>query len=83
MLAPQRMISIVLLVLLGGCSTAEQRPEDQSIVDIVDSAKSAPATPGCPTAPVPYCVTMPGGLKECTCLDSLDMLRGPFGLFVY
>jgi hypothetical protein len=75
------MVSVSALLLISGCSTKESRPEQQSILEVVDSASTASIPQGCGVGEVSYCLSGPGGGKQCTCVDARQMFRANGGLF--
>lgn len=63
------------LILVAGCSAPAQRSQDQSILEVVDSAEKAVEQQGCNAGEVNYCVTSPGEVKRCSCVDSREVTQ--------
>jgi hypothetical protein len=83
----QLMVSVSALLLMCGCSTKQSRPEQQSILEVVNSADTTRDTTsvpqGCRVGEVSYCLSSPGGTRECTCVDAQQIYRATGGLFAH
>ena len=79
----QLMVPVSALLLIIGCSTTQQRSEEQSILEVVDSSKATgvPVQRGCAVGEVNYCLSSPAGTQECACVDSRELWRATEHMF--